>query len=239
MPFPKGDSAVVGEWAAWKRPKTAMYKRRIAEISLRQVSVKVAGGRQNRTGQHLFAARLVWPRPAIADKVSVKTLDFNGNQCDLGKSDWITGILFKETVQGPFGLEVTLTEQLSSSQLGKFLEFISASFFKFAGSEATDLSSSSLGSSLTKVPFDFLSKHVSGKSKTDAKWIAAGSLNLLTEQNVKAGKGVEHEILLTTPEPICRITRVRRHGELSTKKRTLLGAGQENGSAVISVKFYD
>ena len=91
---------------------------RTLEMMLDRVEVKTTGARR-KDGRHMVIATLVWPRPLIAERVSAKTLGFEGNVVDLKKSDWITRIVFKERVDGPFGLELGVTEQMSDSEIAR------------------------------------------------------------------------------------------------------------------------
>lgn len=216
-----------------------MYKRRILELSLERVELNVAGGRKKRGNKHMIIACLTWPRPAIAERISVKTLEFENNTADLSRSDWTTRILFKETVQGTFGLEVSVTEQLSNSQVSEFIGFMASSILKLAGAEAGELAASSLGAGLIKLPFTYLSKLVSASGKKPANMIATGTVDLRADSKWKAGKLVRIEIPLTAPETIYKTVRSRKHGELSTRRRTLLKAGAGNGTAVLRGKLYD
>lgn len=216
-----------------------MYKRRIFELLLERVQIDVVGGRKTRGSKHVLSASLTWPRPAIAERFAVKTLDFENNTADLSKSDWTARILFKETVQGPFGLEVSVTEPLSTGQAGEFLKFMGLSILKLARAGAGDLAASPIGSGLIKLPFEYLGKIASSSDKKPPRLIGAGKVDLSADDKWKAGKLVRIEIPLTAPETIYKTVRSRKHGELSARRRTLLKAGQPNGTAVLSARLYD
>ena len=216
-----------------------MFKRRILELSLEQVKIDVTGSRNTRTRQHVVTAALTWPRPAIAERFSVKTLEFVHHVADLSQSDWTTKILFKEIVLGPFGLEVSVTEPLSVGQIDDFLKFMGSSILKLAGAEAGDLVTSPIGTGLIKLPFAFLSKMVSSSNKKPVKVIGAGHVDLSADDNWKTGRLVRLDIPLITPETIYGTVRNRKHGELSTRRCTLLKAGRQNGVAVVTARLYD
>ena len=50
---------------------------RTLEMLLNKVEVKETGARR-KSGQHMVIATLVWPRPLIAERISAKTLEFEG-----------------------------------------------------------------------------------------------------------------------------------------------------------------
>ena len=220
------------------------------EMLLNRVEVKETGARRN-SGQHMVIATLVWPRPRIAERVSAKTLAFEKNVLDLKKADWISRIVFKELIDGPFGIELGVTERMSDSEVADFFKFLGSSLMKLMGNEAEDMMTSSLTGGLVKIPFQFLSKFISDIGDKGPKIIASGSLCLHTEEtwNPPSPKGSggtrkkntetkTFKVPLTAPEKIYKVTRTRRHGRMQTRRRTLLKAGEENGVIEFTGKVY-
>ena len=203
---------------------------RTLEMLLNKVEVKETGARR-KSGQHKVIATLVWPRPRIAERVAAKTLEFEENVLDLKKSDWITRIVFKELIDGPFGIELGVTERMSDSEVADFFKFLGSSLMKLMGNEAEDMMTSSLAGGLVKIPFQFLSKFISDIGDKGPKIIASGSVCLHAEETWKK-KNAEtktFKVPLTAPEKIYKITRTRRHGQMQSRRRTLLEAGADNG----------
>jgi len=212
---------------------------RTLEMMLDRVEVKETGARR-KDGQHMVIATLVWPRPLIAERVSAKMLGFEGNVVDLKKSDWITRIVFKERVDGPFGIELGVTERMSDSEIADFFKFLGSSLMKLMGNEAEDMMVSSLAGGLVKIPFQFLSKFITDLGDKGPKIIAGGSICLHAEETWKK-KNTEtktFKVPLTAPETIYKVTRTRRQGRLQTRKRKLLDAGSENGVLEFTGKVY-
>lgn len=83
-----------------------MARRKILEILLDRVQIEETGGRASRDAQHLLLVTLVWPRARVEECVAVKPISLDQKAADLRKSMWIERILFKELVQGPFGMHV-------------------------------------------------------------------------------------------------------------------------------------
>jgi len=216
-----------------------VYRRRILELSLNRVMIEVTGGRKLRSSRHMVTVCLVWPRPAIAERAAVKTLDFENRTADLSSADWTDRILFKETVQGPFGVEFGITEHLSDERIGKFLKLVGSSLLGLAGGEAEDLMPGPVGAGLVRLPFQHLGKVVSASGTGSARFIGVGAVDLDTDKTWEGGREVRIEIPLVAPEAVYETKRARKHGELSTRRRTVLKAGKSNGMAVLSARLYE
>jgi len=216
------------------------YDREIVEICLEEVRVKIGGTRRRRkAGPHLVLASLIWPRPMIAEKEAARTVRLENNRADLTDAEWAERILFKEVVQGPFGLKLGVTEPIPDDVLGRFLSGMGSLLFKLAGTEADDLTETSLGGGLVGLPFKYLSRVVGGSGKNTARVIAAGSAALGPAEEWRDGEPRMIEIPLTAPDALYRTIRSRRHGETSTRRRKLIAAGAPNGTVVVSVRVYE
>lgn len=231
-----------------------MANRRL-ELMLDRVEVKETGARRKK-GRHMVIVTLVWPRPRIAERVSAKTLEFKDNVVDLKKSDWISRIVFKESIDGRFGIELGVTERMSDSEVADFFRFLGSSFMKLMGNGAEDMMASCLGGGLAKIPFQYLSKFISDLGDKGPKIIASGSIVVHSEetwnssssrlsrgQNSAAARKKNTEtksfkVPLTAPETIYKVTRTRRHGEMQTRRRTIMKAGEDNGVIEFTGKVY-
>ena len=216
---------------------------RILELMLDKVELKETNAGRKK-GRHMVIATLIWPRPLIAERASVKTLELEDNAITLKKSDWITRIMFKEKVDGQFGVEFSVTERMSDSEITEFLQFLGSAIMKLAGNEAEDMVAGSLAGGLVKIPFQHLSKFISKLGDKGPKIIASGSIVMHSEETwapssrKKSGTTKSFKVPLTNPETITKITRTRRHGELQTRKRTIMKAGENNGSINFTGKLY-
>ena len=209
---------------------------RAFEVLLDRVEVKETGDRK--AGQHLVMASLVWPRPRIAERVAVKTVDIEKGFVDLKKARWTERIVFKELIDGPFGIEFGVTERVTDSQFAEFLRFMSSSVLKVAGGEAEDMMTNAVLGGVVKVPFQFLAKMISDSGKDGPKVIASGSLDLHSEETWKKNEWKQFKIPLTAPETIYKVTRRRREGRLQTRRRKLIEGGTDNGVIVFTGKVY-
>jgi len=209
---------------------------RVLEVLLDRVEVKETGDRK--AGQHMVMASLVWPRPRIADRAAVKTFDLEKGMIDLKKATWIKRVVFKEVIDGPFGIEFGVTERVTDSQFAEFLRFMSSSVLKVAGGEAEDMVTNAVLGGVVKVPFQFLAKMILDSGKDGPKVIASGSLDLHSEETWKKNESKQFKVPLTAPETIYKVTRRRREGTFQTRRRKLIEAGADNGVIVFTGKVY-
>ncbi len=210
---------------------------RTLEMMLDRVELKETGSRRDE-GEHLVIVTLVWPRPLVAERVSAKTLSFVGNVVDLKKSDWIERIIFKERIDGAFGVELGVTERMSDSEIAEFFKVLGSSLMKLVGNEAEDLMASSLAGGLIKVPFQFLSKYIANANDESPNLIASGSVCLHAEDSWQDSEVMSFKVPLTAPENIYKDPKVRQHGETHPRGRTVLEAGADNGVIEFTGKVY-
>lgn len=188
--------------------------------------------------RRLVIATLVWPRPRIANRVSVKALDFQNNAADLTKSTWTEKILFKESVLGPFGLQVGVTDHVTEAKAAEFLAFMGSSLFKLVGAEAKKMMAASFEGGLIKLPFEYLGKLIAASGSKDPKIPNLGMVDLDPSKIWGKKKSARIEIPLKALLPIYRMGRSKRGKGNRTKRQLIVKAGQVNGSVVISGKLY-
>jgi len=213
-----------------------MYRRQILELSLDRVHVRVTGRRRSRTSRHVLTIGLVWPRPGIAERLAVKPVVLKDGVAEVGALNWTERILFKETVQGPFGLDVAVSEQLTGDDLAKFLKRLGSSLVKLAGSELGDLVSGSLGAGIVSAPFKAFGTVVAGSDRLLARVIGSGTADVSSSPGKKGERQFRLEVPLSAPGTVYRTVRRRTHGEVRVRRRSVLKAGEENGSVVLSAR---
>ncbi len=215
-----------------------MAQTRVLELSLEQVQIDK--GKTDRKGQtrRLVISTLVWPRPRISDRVSVKTLDFHNNASDLTKSTWTEKILFKERVLGPFGVQINVTEHVTESQAADFLPFLGSSLFKLVGAEAKKMMLTSFEGSLLKLPFEYLAKIIAVSGSKAPKVPNSGIVDLDPSANWGKAGPVRIEIPLKAVRPIYKMTRSKGSKGNRSKRQLIVETGQINGSVIVSGKLY-
>jgi len=213
-----------------------MADRRILELSLDRLCLNVAGTRTKGHGKHIVTARLIWPRPMIASKVAVQTVELVDGELDLSSADWTKRILFKEVVQGPFGVELSVSERLTRNELTKFINFMSAVGLKLLGGELGQLVESTVGSGLLEAPFKYIAKQIGAGGKSPA--LVASGMVSLTAEPWEAEVTQSIEVAFCAPTTVSRTTRTRRQGRTTTKRRTFVREGADNGAAALSARVY-
>jgi hypothetical protein len=217
------------------------YDRRILEVRLERVELGVTSRRSAKAeaGQHLLSATLLYPRPMIAERTSLKTVAIDDGVADLKKAGLSKRILFKEVIQGPFSIRVDVSEELSDGELGKFLETATTTFTKVARSEATSMAVGAWTAGLIRVPIDHLSKALSAAAKSAPCSVGTGEADVTIDGRWKAGSSGKVRIPLGVEQDVYRLHRVRRGGEMTTRRKKLLSANDENGWVELSLQTYD
>jgi len=206
-------------------------------LSLETVELAVASRTAARgAGEHAVFVALLWPRPAIARKLTTCVVKIENGTADLREADWSRRILFKEIVEGPVGIDVRVTDRLAGGS-GAFLDFLGATLLKALGGEAGDLASGA-ASELLEAPFAYAAKGLSAAEQETQRPLAAGSTTLIVDDSWPVDEVRTVPIALTSPHDITRVTRTRRQGVPAARKRTLLKAGSPNGAMVISARVY-
>ena len=213
-----------------------MHKRQVVELSLRSILGLSRGLGSGRTRCHLVVARLVWPRPSIAEKVAFKTVTLDREGLDLSGQPWHAGILFKETVQGPFGLQVSVSEPLTNERAAELFSFLVSSALKIVGREVGSVLGGALVGDLAEVPFKYLSKAVEASRKKLPDMVAAGSIDAGVG-DWSAGGDTALRIPLAAPRSVYKTVRSRKAGQAGRRRR-LVKEGQENGEAVVTARVY-
>ncbi len=216
-----------------------MHKRRVLEICLDEIEAGATGARGKGRAAHVLAARLIWPRPAIAEKVSLKTVDLQGGKADLNAAIWGRRILFKETVQGPCGLSIEVTRRVSDTQAARFIHFLYASVFTALSAEVAATAPGGGWVGLLRQPLRFLARETGTPPKAWPAVMAAGMLDVRPESIGKRGERVQIEIPLRAPKDVFETHRRQRGGETAMRRERVRKAGEANGRAVISIAAYD
>lgn len=219
-----------------------MSRRRVFELSLDEVSIKhdkPFAGRQ-RIRQRLVLASLVWPRPAIAERNAVLPVDFGKEMSvDMRKQPWSKRILFKEQVEGPFGIGISVTEIVSDSVLGDALAMLGQAIMNAGIRDVADIGAGMALTGALQTPFRFVHKTLGASSRQAPTVIASGLLDMDILSTWKPGKQHSISIKLEAPEDIVRKISRQRDGKPRNTSRTILKAGQPNGTVKLRGMLYE
>ncbi len=207
------------------------YRRDTLELELESIHGDVFRPRLGTSVDRLVTVSLIWPRPLMAERVAIRTLRFEKDGLDLARQDWSERILFKENVEGPFGIVVQVSETLTAQALKRIIAGLGVSVLRTAGSEAARLASGPWLSTLARFPFAHLSGDLSGAAKTP-QVVAAGRITLLP------GNPGPIEIPLAVPEDIVHIRRARKGDATRTRRKTLHHKGAAAGTVRLNARYY-
>ena len=73
-----------------------MSKRQVMEILMDGLDGVVTGRGDDETTRHIVTVGLVWPRPGIAKRIAVQSVELVGGRAAWGEAAWFDRILFKD-----------------------------------------------------------------------------------------------------------------------------------------------
>ncbi len=110
-----------------------MYTRNTLELHLRRVVVDLPNELLI-TGSRALVVSLVAPRPTIAGRSHNRMIMLRDGQLDLSAAPFHRSIVFKETVQGPFGIRVALSDRGEPKQIEIWLRDLADYALRATGS---------------------------------------------------------------------------------------------------------
>lgn len=190
----------------------------------------------NHTGECVILTELILPRNGIARKAALKDFQLTKGKRSLVRAPWYEKALFKEKVDGPFGLKVSVTRPLKHPELNRFVRQLLATGIEGLGQAASLSAFPSLSVSafakglrdLIEVPFDEASDALESDSPT---FIAIGGIDLDSETLVSGAVTIDLKLQETL-----RISDLPP-GPRSRDKRRQTAKTYKKGSPIGSVTF--
>lgn len=210
---------------------TTAYRRTTLEVTLEAIDGGLAWATGKRATERLVTATLIWPRPLVAGRVSAHTLPFRKDGLDLTGRDWSERILFKEQVEGPFGLTIQVSESLTAQRLAHITAAIGEALLRAAGSEAAHVAVGPGLTSLARFPFTFLAGQFAGIGKIP-NVVAAGRITL------EPGTSGPIEVPLRVPEDVVRVRQVRRVGRTQPRREVIRRRDDPAGTVRLEAVYY-
>lgn len=207
----------------------AVRTRRDLELTLHELVVPSLQS-QTQTG-HLLSAALLWPRVSIASRSCEKEISLQQGRADWQQADWCRKILFKESVDNIFGLELSLSCPLSRAQLQEFSRYLAGNIIKL-GAEVID--DAFPGGDAAALPLLYASKNLlqTKKPAIIVRGACAISLNDLPEEGTQL-----LELPLVSERELVRRRREGGHRDhVRYTRETLLAAGAPDGLARIQLR---
>ena len=182
---------------------------------------------------HLLGTELVWPRVGTACKTFSASLKLATGCWLMENRPWTQRILFKETVQGRFGFEVTLTEGLSEANAAAFMRYMASQVTKLTTTAAKKMLTPPLLGSLADIPFSYLVKELL-KEQAPAM-LASGVRDLDAGQLPAVGRSARWEVPLLAPDGIHRTVHTRVGKTTQRRRETLVPPGGNAGRCIVEV----
>ncbi len=207
------------------------YRRDTVELELKRIYGGGLWKQARKAVDRLVSVSLVWPRPLVAERVAARPHQFDRDGLNLEDRDWSERILFKENVEGPFGIVVQVSETLTAQQVAKITGALGAAVLQAAGSEAARLAAGPLLTSLARFPFTQLAGELSGFGKTP-RVVASGRTTVIP------GTPGPIDVDLTVPGDVVRVRRVRTGGRARTRREIIHRQGEPAGTVRLEATYY-
>ena len=184
------------------------------EILLQHIKLSTKPLRLKST--HLLKATLVWPRMGVSQKTAEKELRLAKGEWNLNQADWCSRVLFKETVEGNFGLQFGVTIPLDKAKLQEMGRFVVGNLFKTGGTLADDAIPGTAGEAVEQA-LKFLAKELT--ATYNIPLLAKTTFNLEASQLPMQGEPpITLEADLLSEKPVIDSTGIRvRNTKTDTK----------------------
>ncbi len=218
----------------------SIYRRRVAEILLNEAGLASRSGESAKDALNLLIINLIWPRPAIVERTAARFLPIEGaKRLDLSDSEWVDRILFKETVQGPFALQASVTEPLKGERIGEAMDILGKFALRFARDTAGDIVGGGIPGRLAEVPFEGIAGLLKSGNFGHAEIVASGSVGLCADADWAEGDLRYIKVPLCVPRNVYAVNRTEEHGESRVQRKVALEKGQNNGFVLLSMRMYN
>ncbi len=215
-----------------------MYKRQIMELHLEKIELAIDGYEFKQVGRHILACDLLWPRPLISSRQTVKELELEQGGIVFKKLPWHKSVLFKEVVQGPFALSVNLSSPMTTVQMQKLMASVGSILSKSAAGEVDDVIESALLSSVVSQALKAAGKKVSGLVDEYGDWLLEGACDVVFSEGKKDAVTQKIKIPLRLAKDITKTTRRRQQGRSKVKRETVAEKGAPAGEVTLRASLY-
>lgn len=206
------------------------------EISITEIKLDKIKALQ-KAGTRTLEARLIYPRPTVAQKATTRILQFEDGAWTSKDKGWTERILFKESIQGDTGLEITLSEIVSDKNIEAALASGASSFIKILGSLAGEALTESYLGTFSDIPAAVLSKAITGSDQIKITASATQDIPFNQIANLKAGKVATIEVPLISKNTIKESTTrlVKSSGGGTTSSKIIAKKGEQIGTVLFTL----
>jgi len=108
------------------------------DLEITLAAIEIPSLKRRSSSEHIVKATLLWPRVSIAAKTRETTLPFAKGILDIPSLNWCQKMLFKETVEGHFGLSLEISVPMTQVALRNFARFMLGQSLKLGANLADD-----------------------------------------------------------------------------------------------------
>ena len=174
---------------------------------------------------HLLGIDLVCPRPTVARKSSERALALESGIFAPQTQAWTESVVFKETINGRFGIAVTVSEALTDAAMETFFRTGATALVKFLAGFASAAVSIPNLDDVAEIPFSSVTK-VLGKDRSPMT-IARGCADFPADASFPSRVVVE--VPLVAADDIFRaVHRTTKAGD-ATSRVKILSKGEAAG----------
>ena len=174
---------------------------------------------------HLLGIDLVCPRPTVARKSSERVLALEGGAFAPTSPAWTESIVFKETINGRFGIAVTVSEALADAAMESFFRTGATALVKFLAGFAGAAVAIPALDDIAEIPFSALTK-VLGKDRSPAT-VARGCVDFPADASFPSRTVIEVP-LVAANDIFHHVHRTTKAGD-ATSRRKILSKGESAG----------
>lgn len=215
---------------------TRTSPRRVCEVLLDGVCLEAMSKDVRKGTHHLIMVTLIWPRAGIAERVAVKELLLRKGELDMRGASWSDRVLFKETVEGAFGICVGVTEALPPARLESLLRFAGARTLKLLGGGVDDMLGGAHAGGLAKALLEREGGLLGASRDIEERIESKGTVDL-TASDARAGQGKAVSVPLVALRAIQAMGGVRGGGVPGRRRRCVRKVGESNGSVDLRVRM--
>lgn len=134
--------------------------------------------------RHALVSTVHWPRYAYQARTTAREVEISGAVREYAASDWIDAVLFKESVQLPSAVTLSLSVPLSGDAVAKIVAATAKAGAAMLGDLAQDAAATAALGKIATAPFDALATILGGA--TDPAELGRASL-LFDEELLSVG----------------------------------------------------
>ena len=173
-----------------------MATKQKTDVELTLARVQLPSLSKTGAHQHVVTVELIYPRIGVASKSAAKTILMKNGLCEADLLPWTKKICFKESLEGNFGIHVTVSERLTSTQMRNMMRFIAGKSLDIGADAVEDAIPMPVVDEIAVQPLIYLSKQL--LSTTQAKIIAEGFIDF------NAARFSDTPTLVSVPLLSCR-----------------------------------